>query len=330
MRNNSQTHHEMMEPTCSSSALVHQISSIGEEEAIPSENNTRNLNAAPVSSIPEDHKRPPRPNSADKSSTRERSDQEKFEMLSGELDKLEIHWPGDGRVQFSDDESLKRFLEWQCPQWNRTSVPSVRIPRIMVRNDQLSRKLQEQYKSLQKGERGESQIYRLFVNQVSTDDCGLLIFPNVDGSHVFEKGGPGSVEIDMIVAHPTKGIFIFNIKKKQKVGIQKLQAHIRKHADFIRYIMTYDGHSGGLLEERQNDLKAVNDVPIHSVICYLPGHSTSIAQLADGTNWYALQQKQLAGQVIVFQKAELSNFAVRWTETISKLPIMKKKTTSTP
>ena len=329
VRNSSQTHHNINEPNCSSSAFVQQFYPIGEEEATRRKIKTSHFHAAPVNSNTEGNQCP-RPNSADKSSTREKSDREKFEMLTEELDKLEIHWPGDGRVQFNDDEKLKQFMEYQYPDWKNpgklTSIPSVRIPRMMVRNDQLSTKLQKQYKSLQKGEMGESKVYKLFVNEVSTDQCGIMIFPNVDGSHIFEEGGPGSVEIDMIVAHPTKGIFVFNIKNEQNVNIQKLRRDIRKHSDFIRHIMCYGGRSSGSSESRI-EMKDLNDVPIHSVICYLPGHNSSIFKLADEINLYALQQKQLgrqADQVIVFQKAELRNFAVRWAETILKLPIMEK------
>ena len=261
---------------------------------------------------------------------REKYLQTTVESLTHELDKLEIHWPGDGRAKFDDEKKLKQFMEYQYPDWKNpgkvTSIPCVRIPRMIVRNDQLSEKLQKQYKSLQKGDKAENDIYRLFVNEVSTDDCGIMIFPNVDGSHIFEKGGPGSVEIDLIVAHPTKGIFVFNIKNEQKVNIQKLRTDIRKHTDFIRHIMCYGGRASGS-SERIIEMKDLNDVPIHSVICYLPGHNSSIVKLADEINLYALQQKQLGrqpDQVIVFQKAELSNFAVRWAETIPKLRRMEK------
>ena len=283
------------------------------------------IDYADVGSKKKSRKRPSS-SSACTAPLREKYLQTTVESLTHELDKLEIHWPGDGRVQFDDEKKLKQFMEYQYPDWKnpgkRTSIPCVRIPRMIVRNDQLSDKLQKQYKSLQKGDKAENDIYRLFVNEVSTDDFGIMIFPNVDGSHIFEKGGPGSVEIDLIVAHPMTGIFVFNIKNEQKVNIQKLRTDIRKHTDFIRHIMCYGGRSGGS-SESISELKDLNDVPIHSVICYLPGHNSSIVKLADEINLYALQQK-LADQVIVFQKAEFSNFAVRWAETILKLRKMEK------
>ena len=325
----SQAHINFPEATCSSTEdpFSNQLPSLfSDNETSPI---GMEIDYADVGSKKKSRKRPSS-SSACTAPLREKYLQTNVESLTHELDKLEIHWPGDGRVQFDDEKKLKQFMEYQYPDWKnpgkRTSIPCVRIPRMIVRNDQLSKKLQKQYKSLQKGDKAENDIYRLFVNEVSTDDFGIMIFPNVDGSHIFEQGGPGSVEIDLIVAHPTKGIFVFNIKNEQKVNIQKLRTDIRKHTDFIRHIMCYGGRASGS-SERIIEMKDLNDVPIHSVICYLPGHNSSIVKLADEINLYALQQKQLGrqpDQVIVFQKAELSNFAVRWAETIPKLRRMEK------
>ncbi|XP_063714762.1 uncharacterized protein LOC134842382 isoform X2 [Symsagittifera roscoffensis] len=248
--------------------------------------------------------------------------------LTRELIKLEIQWPGGGKVKFSDHGSLKQFMESQYPDWKnpgkKTSIPCVRIPRIMIRNEQLSKKLQKHYKSLQKGEIGESKLYKLFVNEVSTEDSGLIILPNVDGSHIFEEGGPGSVEIDMIVAHPTKGIFVFSVKNEQKVNLQKLLLDMRKHTDFVRYLLCYNSrseHPPG----KNSSLETVDEVPIHAVFCYLPGFKSPIAKLAEDTSWYTHRHtNRHTDRVIVFQKSHFNDFASQWEKTILELPIMRK------
>ena len=275
----------------------------------------------------------PGSSSVDKPLLPELSDQEKLDSLTLELEKIEIQWPGDRKVQFNDNDALKRFVEFQYPDWKKpgktTSVPCVRIPRMMVRNEQLSRKLQKQYRSLQKGEEGENKIYRLFVNNVSTDDCGIMVFPNIDGSHIFEKGEPGSVEIDMIVAHPLKGFFVFNIKNAQKVSLKDLQSNLRKHSDFVRYVLCYNGLSKDSLGQ-ETIVNEVNEIPIHSVICLVSGYYASGGKLEDVTNFFKCQQKQMgrvADRVIVFKKEELNSFALHWKHTVSELDTMIQEKT---
>ena len=267
---------------------------------------------------------------------RKLSDCDTFESnlskLTQELDKIEIHWPGGGKVNFNDDASLKRFMENQYPKWKnrgeKTSVPCVRISQIIIPNEQLGTELQKHYKALQKGDEGESKMYRLFVTEVSTDDSGIIILPNVDGSHIFEKGGPGSVEIDMIVAHPTKGIFVFNVKNEIKVNKQKLQSDFEKHKNFVRYLLRYNTRStesSGENDDKNDD----NEVPIHNVYCSLAGKKPAYApkkrpetQDEPNLNWY--DKDGQTNQLIVFYQWHFNEFARHWKDTLQKIPEMKE------
>ena len=266
--------------------------------------------------------------------TKGNSDLNKFEIqkikLARELDNLEIHWPGGGKIKFNDHDSLKKFMESQYPDWknsgHKTSIPCVRMPRMMIRNEQLSKKLQACYKSHQKGEIGESKIYKLFVNEVKTDDSGILIFPNVDGSHYFKKGGPGSVEIDMIVAHPTKGIFVFNVKNERNPKIQDLKSDMQKHSDFVRYLMCYNCRPETSSNYITGDFKETNQVPIHAVFCLIPDIKYPIDKLAEDTKWYTQgHSDRQFDRVIVFRHSHLfNNFSEHWEKTVRALPSIEK------
>ena len=241
------------------------------------------------------------------------SDREEFlknlSELTQELDNLEIHWPGDAVKLFNDDDALKKFMEHQYPDWKKsgqtTSTPCVRIPQIIIPNKQLGKKLQIHYRNLERGDIGESKLYKLFVNEVSTDDSGIIIFPNVDGSHIFRQKGPGSVEIDMLIAHPRKGIFVFNVKNEKKLNFRKLQSHIKKHTDFVRFLLCYNINSKESLDS------VINEVPIHAVLCYPPGKKESI-------------QKYLSDRVFVFDQSHFKKFAQHWKETLKDIRDMRQ------
>ena len=258
------------------------------------------------------------PPSSQKTTTGEK---EKFEA---ELDKAVIHWPGGAEIKFDQNNALMEFVKIQYPEWkkpgNKISIPCVKIPRIMIRNVDLSKELQTYYKSLVKGEEGENKIYKLFTNEVLTEDAGIIIFPNIDGSHLFEEGGPGSVEIDMIVAHPQKGLFIFNVKNKTiKKGkeTENLKQETMKHAKFLGFLSLYSTPCVNL-----SDNSCLPLVPIHAVICYIPGDNTSIAKLSEDSTWYANAENGARNKVLVFQKASFKNFASAWKDSLQEIPDM--------
>ena len=253
-----------------------------------------------------------------------------LESFYHQLDEIIIQWPGDSQVKFSDNNSLKRFLEYQYPDWkipgNVTSIPCARIPKIFLRNVDLSKELQKHFKSLQKGDEGENKVYRTFVSQIQTDDGGIIVLPNVDGSHIFEKGGLGSVEIDMIVVHPTKGIFIFNIKNETGVSAKKLQNEMLKHTTFARHIMGYNILSHQPTTWAEKDNFELDAVPIYAVFFYIPGNLNATTKRAlEDAKWYTEGSAQNIGikDVLVFQKSDFQSFASKWKNELRKLSSMK-------
>ena len=273
--------------------------------------------------------------SAGPTSTKANSDPDDFETqfkkLAGELDKLEIQGAGGRTANFSDQSFLNQFMENQYPDWKKpgkkTSVPCVRIPDILILEQQMSNKLEKHYRSIQKGEKAERKIYRLFLNDVSNDDEGIIILPNFNGNEIFENGSHGCLEIDMIVAHPTKGIFVFNVKNEQKPKVENLKNEMRKHTDFIRYLLCYKSCTENPTGKITN-LEQVSKVPIHAVFCYYGNFTPSIDELdklSKDTDWYTEGRKNRQTElVIVFQNSQLQSFASLWKCTLQKLKNMEK------
>ena len=78
---------------------------------------------------------------------------------------------------------------------------------------------------------------------------GMAAFPNVD-SRCF-KDLRSHVEIDLVLLHPQKGIFLFNVKN-QKNGLDaaKIVGDVKRHANFLRQLC-----------------QAPETTPINAVVC---------------------------------------------------------------
>ena len=204
-----------------------------------------------------------------------RSELEKFYQ---KLSSLEIQWPGGGAIDFGDDQKLQELMNCQYPNWKTSnkviSVPTARLPKMFLQNVQLSKQFQKRFNATQKGEDGEIKVYKQFVNELNFKNEGLIVLPNVDGSHVFETGGIGSVEIDMIVAHPLKGIFNFNVKNSQIISAEKMKQETIKHNRFLRYLAGFNFQSQNLENSCSSNSSSTLSVPIHSVFCDLHGNSS--------------------------------------------------------
>ena len=268
-----------------------------------------------------------------------------LENFYQELDEINIECAGNFQVKFNHNKSLKCFLECLYPDWKKpgkvTSIPCARIPKVFVRKDYSSKCLQKHFNSQRKGDDGEGKIYRFFLKEVATDDGGIIVLPNVNGNHIFKQGGLGSVEIDMIVAHPWKGIFVFNVKNEsgfrfgknkqndENDWIEKLQSEMLKHTNFIRYLLDYSklsDQSTTLSSRGESEVTETDTVRIHAVFCYIPDDLSSLTKLADNdANWYnhGVVQKSGLGNVIVFQKSDLKKFETKWKEELEKISSME-------
>ena len=192
------------------------------------------------------------------------SDTDNQTPFHDELKTYEILLPGNQKIQFTDSEVLLELVEKQYPGWKNggqvASVPIARVPRLLLQGSQLEKQLEKDFSKVnEKGDKAERRLYKLFIDGGFTDkEYGFLVFPNFDSSRIF-KTQVAKVEIDMILVHARKGIFIFNVKniggKKWKGSKLSLEEHIQKHKKFIRMLieseLTLNGES----------------IPVHTVLC---------------------------------------------------------------
>ena len=230
------------------------------------------------------------------------------DSLFRELDTFELQIPGGQTAPFHDNQTLLRMLRYQYPNWEKggtvTSVPIARVPRLFLHNTQMSKKLQKDFNLLQKGEVGEIKVYRLLLDAADPNQKGMMVFPNVNAREIF-KTESAHLEIDTVVAHPTKGFFVFNIKSQGGKGLtpQQIQGDIVRHNGFINMLIQY-GHSSPVVS-----------IPIHAVICLL--HDDKKQKFDSLTNSGNVQNS-----TIIFSKNELTpeSFAQIWQQKLAELP----------
>ena len=229
------------------------------------------------------------------------------EEFSEELDTFNIRMPGNANIPFSENQIFLQMIEQQYPRWKDpgkiTSVPVARVPKMFPHGSQLEKLLQKQLKSLSTGDEGEIKLYRLFMDGNFLGQPGAIVFPNVDGSHIF-KCQIAKVEIDMVLIHSKKGIFVFNVKNQQGKGTpaKEVKEDIDKHSKFIRMLKNYKSTENNCF------------TPIHTVICDFPNEKTKFANLE--TN-----NENAREHIIVLSKKDLetANFMKMWISRIEKI-----------
>ena len=229
------------------------------------------------------------------------------EEFSEELDTFNIRMPGNANIPFSENQIFLQMIEQQYPRWKDpgkiTSIPVARVPKMLLHGSQLEKLLQKQLKSLSKGDEGEIKLYRLFMDGNFIGQPGAIIFPNIDGSHIF-KCQAAKVEIDMVLIHSKKGIFVFNVKNQGGKGtsVRKVEKDIEKHSKFIRLLKNYKYTEDNCF------------APIHTVICDFANEKTKFTKL-DKRN------ENTGKHIIVLNKKDLetANFVKTWISRIAKI-----------
>ena len=236
------------------------------------------------------------------------------EEFDKELDNFELRMPGNQSIPFSDNENVLEWARKQYPNWRErgkvTSVPVARVPKMFLDNFQIEKKLRNKMKITIKGEEAELNLYRLFVEASFKEQPGVIIFPNVDGSHIF-KSKVGKVEIDMVLIHPQKGIFVFNVKnggsfyqkrKEMEKKIADVRADIKKHTNFIRMLTKNKSVGNNII------------VPIHSIVCDFANNKSIFAAFKEET-------ANTEGEILVFEMDELKkqNFTQNWCSQIKEI-----------
>ena len=224
-----------------------------------------------------------------------------------ELDKFNFRMPGNAYKRFSENQTFLQIIEQQYPRWkdpgNIISVPVARVPKLFLHGSQLEKMLQQKSKSLSTGDEGEIKLYRLFMDGNFTGQPGAIVFPNVDGSHIF-KCKAGSVEIDMELIHSKKGIFVFNVKNQGGKGTsaKEVKEDIDKHSKFIRMLKNYKSTEDNCF------------TPIHTVICDFANEKTKFTKLET-------RNENTGEHIIVLNKKvlETANFIKTWISRIAKI-----------
>ena len=233
-------------------------------------------------------------------------DNEEEEFLE-ELDTFNIRMPGNKDIPFSENQIFLQMTEQQYPRWKDpgkiTSVPVAKVPKMFLHGSQLEKLLQKQLRSVFAGDEGEMKLYRLLINESFPGEPGVIVFPNVDGSHIF-KCQAGRVEIDMVLIHSKKGIFVFNVKNQGRKGTpgKKVEEDIEKHSKFVRMLKNYKSPEDNCF------------TPIHTVICDFRNEKTKFGN-------FETINENTGENIIVLNKKDLetANFVRTWVSRIAKI-----------
>ena len=147
---------------------------------------------------------------------------------------------------------------------------------------------------------------RLFTEGSFPSQPGVLVFPNVDGSQVFDTQ-EAKVEIDMILVHQTKGVFVFNVKivgGKSSIS-EEIKHDIGRHNSFVRMLMNYKN-------------TAVNQIiPIHTVICNFSDAKKKFTNLAN----LERETENEKEKTFVFGKEDLhyTTFGDLWVKKLDEI-----------
>ena len=245
--------------------------------------------------------------------------------VEDELGLFTVKLPGDDElveIKLTDNKTLLKFVESQYPDWKKegsvTLVPEVRIPKLSLYSTTLPERVKrEHYSPVKKGEEAELKVYRA-LKQLAGNEKGILVFPNVDGHEIFkeEKSNELDVEIDAIVLHPTKGVFIFNVKNastKHGANEKDICDDMKRHSKFIHTLMTV-----GMDEQ----FKTGSDVPIHGVICLFNVDNLPqwLTEAEEKENWFS---DDCRSRVIGFHKSDFENFESKFWPKLREIPEME-------
>ena len=247
------------------------------------------------------------------------SDADNQTSFHDELKTYNILLPGNQKIQFTDSQALLDLVQKQYPGWKNggqvASVPIARVPRLLLQGPQLEKQLTADLKKVtEKGDKAERMLYKLFVDRVFTDkEFGFIVFPNFNSSRIF-KTQVAKVEIDMILVHARKGIFIFNVKniggKKRKGSKVSLKEHIQKHKKFIR-----------MLIESELTLNS-ESIPVHTVLCdYANANSKKFNRKIEEMK--AQKEEICEDKYVVLSKndTDSNNFSEVWKEKLKDAEI---------
>ena len=225
-----------------------------------------------------------------------------------ELETLEVKIPGGQRFPFNDETLMRLFLV-QLPNWKHDGqiswIPTNSDPRLRRGQTQVSKERQKRDSRFQlKRENDISKLHKLLVGMAGRNQNGIAVFPNISTREVF-KTSMAKVDMDLVLAHSTKGLFVFNVYSQSvtEMTATKIQTNCKEHFNFVRALLKY----------RQEDTN--DEVPIHTVVC-LPRY--------DSKEKLILLEKEPRGRsrTLIFRKSQLKRgiFSSVWRRKLKELP----------
>ena len=212
-----------------------------------------------------------------------------------ELKHLDFKRPNGSKIQFPDTQSLLNLFHQQCPNWKDggiTSVPMARKPHFLLCGQQMTKELQKKMNANIKGDEAEKKLYRLFIEEYSFSKPGVIIIPNFTTVGRFATEGT-NVEIDMIVIHPTSGVFLFNVKNEGQKGtsVNAMREELARHTRLVQLLQTYNADGSNVA------------TPINSVICDFARDVSKFRHL-EGVKFKGKENSTI-GEVLSFGKSAL-------------------------
>lgn len=242
-----------------------------------------------------------------------------------ELASLQLQLPGSHTVDFNNDEYLLRLMNNRYPSWkssvNPISIPIARLPRLFLHCDQLVEPFDNRYKNIETGERGEIKVYNALLESGSKskpENCGMCVFPNVDGNSFSSR--EAKVEIDFVVVHPLKGVFVLSVKNTTTCKPEKIAKSMERHVNFIRLITDFNdcnkiptNSSDGVQPDRVDDLNIKDGeqciVPIHGLVLTF---KCNINDVFDTCNKNEMR--------LIFQPEDMKDVQSKWQEVLASAP----------
>ena len=135
----------------------------------------------------------------------------------------------------------------------------------------------------------------------------------MDGNHFLSK--EAHVELDVVVVHPKKGIFVLNVKNAINIKEKNLAEDVRKHTNFIRLLRDYNC---------TDDNKIITaKIPVHGIICSL---QKNVEESKLKKNEYLTSAKENESRLI-FQPGDMLEFSNRWKAMLQKIPSVENTVT---
>ena len=228
------------------------------------------------------------------------------DLFKGDLEALELQIPGGQKVSFRDDAEVLKVFQNHHPNWGKEGCTSS----VPIDNPNPNPNPNPSPKSPpritnSKGQ-GAFNVYKLFLKSADKNQKGLMLFPNLNSRKlgVFENA---DFQMDLVIAHPTKGIFVFTMSSEKNKDAEVLLDKNKRNCELMKMLIGY-GHDN--LED---------SVPIQSVICLLhDGINQNSASISTGLG---------GNQPWIFHINEImpESFVQQWNQKMTHHPDLSDK-----